>query len=176
MNGLGKIKDYPLSDGDIRKILGDNIRIITYPDLAKMRNIREAFDDKGRCIMLYLTESETSGHWVCMLNRKNQIEYFDPYGEPPEYALKTLSPEERIQYGEDQPYLTQLLKASGKLVYYNKFDFQKESNNINTCGRHSVVRCMYAPYSLEKYKKIIDSSGMSPDNFVSALTAEKLGK
>jgi hypothetical protein len=111
-----------------------------------------------------------------MLNRKSQIEYFDPYGEPPESALRAVPAEDKVQYGEDQPYLTHLLKASGKKVYYNKYDFQKESNNINTCGRHSVVRCLYAPYSLQKYKAVIDSSGMTPDNFVSALTAEKLGK
>ena len=27
--GLGEVKDYPLSDSDIRKILGDDISIIT---------------------------------------------------------------------------------------------------------------------------------------------------
>lgn len=176
MEGLGKIKDYPLSDSDIRKILGKDISIITYPDLAKMNNIYEAFDKKGRCIMLYLTESESSGHWVCMLNHKDRIEFFDPYGEPPESALKSVPINELQEYGEDRPYLTNLLRTAGKPVYYNKYDFQQESNNINTCGRHSVVRCLYAPYLLEKYKKVMDKTGMSPDNFVSALTAQKLGK
>ena len=176
MNGLGKIKDTPLSDSDIRKILGRDIKIITYPQLASMGSINECFDKKGRCIMLYLTQSETSGHWVCMLSKKDGIEFFDPYGEPPEYALKTVPEEEREAFGEGQPYLTQLLKASGRKVIYNTHPFQKDRSDINTCGRHSVVRCLYAPDTLTKYKAVMDSSGMTPDDFVSALTAPKIGK
>jgi hypothetical protein len=174
--GLGKIKAYPLSDGDIRRILGRDIKILTYPELAQMSDIGQAFDRKGRCILLYLTESESAGHWVCMLNKSDHIEFFDPYGEPPEKALATVPEEEREQYGEDKPYLTMLLKQSGKPVYYNTYPFQKDKADVATCGRHSVVRCLYAPDSLEKYKKVMDSSGMSPDDFVSALTADKLGK
>lgn len=174
--GLGKIKDYPLSDADIRRILGKDIKIITYPDLANMRSIDEAFDGKGRCIMLYLTQSETSGHWVCMLRKADGIEFFDPYGEPPEKALHSITPEEREAYGEAEPYLTNLLKASGMKVIYNTYPFQKDKSNVNTCGRHSVVRCLYAPYTLKKYKAVMDSSGMTPDDFVSALTAPKIGR
>lgn len=174
--GLGRIKSYPLSDADIRKILGRDIKIITYPDLGKMGSINEAFDAKGRCIMLYLTENDTTGHWVCMLNKGDKIEFFDPYGEAPEQALESVPVENRQALGEDEPLLTRLFRASGKAIYYNTYPFQKEKKDVNTCGRHSVVRCLYAPYSLEKYKKVMDSSGMTPDNFVSALTAEKLGK
>ena len=174
--GLGRIKDVPLSDSDIRRVLGKDIKIITYPELASMNSIDECFDNKGRCIMLYLTESETSGHWVCMLRKKDGIEFFDPYGEPPESALRGVSEEDKEAYGEAEPYLTNLLKASGLKVIYNKHRFQKEKANVNTCGRHSVVRCLYAPDTLEKYKAVMDSSGMSPDDFVSALTAPKVGK
>jgi hypothetical protein len=111
-----------------------------------------------------------------MLNKRNRIEFFDPYGEPPEKALETVPEENKEALGEDEPLLTRLMRASGKEVYYNTYGFQKDKKDVNTCGRHAVVRCLYAPYSLEKYKNIIDNSGMTPDNFVSALTAEKLGK
>jgi len=174
--GLGRIKSYPLSDEDIRKILGNDIKIITYPDLGKMSSINQAFDKKGRCIMLYLTENDSTGHWVCMLNKKSGIEFFDPYGDPPEKPLESVSEEDKEALGEDEPLLTRLLRASGKKVYYNSYPFQKDKADVNTCGRHSVVRCLYAPYSLQKYKSVMDSTGMSPDDFVSALTGEKLGK
>lgn len=174
--GLGRIKSYALSDTDIRRILGRDIKIITYPQLGQMSSIDQAFDKKGRCIMLYLTEDDSTGHWVCMLNKGDSIEFFDPYGEAPEKALEMVPEENREALGEGEPLLTRLLRASGKAVYYNTFPFQKDKADVNTCGRHSVVRCLYAPYSLEKYKKVMDSSGMTPDNFVSALTAEKLGK
>jgi hypothetical protein len=176
MEGLGAIKADPLSDADIRKILGRDIKILTYPQIASLGDIRKAFDKKGRCIMLYLTESETSGHWICMLLKKGEIEFFDPYGEAPEAALKNIPEEELEEYGEDKPYLTHLLKNSGLKVIYNTYPFQKDKADVNTCGRHAVVRCLYAPYSLAKYKASIDKSKMSPDDFVSALTAQKLGK
>jgi hypothetical protein len=111
-----------------------------------------------------------------MLNKKDTIEFFDPYGEPPEYALKEIGTRARKALNGNRFVLTDLLKSSGKKVIYNTYPFQKDKKNVNTCGRHSVVRCLYAPYSLEKYKKVMDKSGMTPDNFVSALTAPKIGK
>lgn len=176
LEGLGSIKADPLSDADIRKILGRGIKILTYPQVIALGDIRKAFDKQGRCIMLYLTESETSGHWVCMLLKKGEIEFFDPYGEPPEAAFKNVPEEEMEEFGQEKGDLTQLMRQSGLKVIYNTYPFQKDKADVNTCGRHAVVRCLYAPYSLQKYKASIDKSKMSPDDFVSALTAQKLGK
>jgi hypothetical protein len=176
MDGLGRVKDYPLSDTDIRKMLGDDISIMTYPDLNRVRSIDECFDAKGRCILLFLTTSPTEGHWCCMLRKKKGIEFFDPYGEAPEMQKNGVPISLLDQLNERQPRLTQLLKASGQPVFYNTCAFQKESQKISTCGRHCVVRCLYAPYSLEKYKSIIDKSKLSPDDFVSGVTYERLRK
>ncbi len=174
--GIDEVKDYPLSDGDIRQILGQDIRILTYPDLGKLKSADQMFDSKGRCILLFLTSSPTEGHWCCLLNKKKGIEFFDPYGEPPGEILDEIPKDRLAALDQNQPYLARLLRASGKPVFYNTHDFQKDKKNVNTCGRHCVVRCLYAPYSLETYSKIIDKSGMSPDDFVSALTANALGK
>ena len=174
--GIDEVKDYPLSDGDIRQILGQDIRILTYPDLGKLKSADQMFDAKGRCILLFLTSSPTEGHWCCLLNKKKGIEFFDPYGEPPGEILDEL-PKARLEaLDQNQPYLARLLRASGKPVYYNTHEFQKDKKSVNTCGRHCVVRCLYAPYSLETYAKVIEKSGMTPDDFVSALTANALGK
>jgi hypothetical protein len=174
--GIDEVKDYPLSDGDIRQILGSDIKIMTYPDLGKLKSADQMFDAKGRCILLFLTSSPTEGHWCCLLNKKKGIEFFDPYGERPGEILDELPKERLDALDQNQPYLTKLLRASGKPVFYNTHEFQKDKANVNTCGRHCVVRCLYAPYSLEKYAAIIEKSGMSPDDFVSALTANALGK
>ena len=176
MDGLGTVKDYPLSDADIRKMLGNDIKIITYPELAKMRSADEMFDSKGRCILLFLTSSPTQGPWCCLLNKSTGIEFFDPYGEAPERQKDDADPALLAQLDERQPYLTALLRKSGRPVYYNTYPFQRDSSGINTCGRHSVVRCLYAPYSLQKYAAIIKKSGLSPDDFVSGVTYDKLRK
>ena len=174
--GIAEVKDYPLSDSDIRQILGNDIRILTYPDLGKLKDWKQMFDAKGRCILLFLTSSPTEGHWCCLLNKKKGIEFFDPYGEPPGEILDDIPTSRLKALDQNQPYLSRLLRASGRPVYYNTHEFQQDKVSVNTCGRHCVVRCLYAPYSLEKYAKVIKDSGMSPDDYVSALTANALGK
>lgn len=173
---LAEVKDYPLSDADIRKILGNNIKIITYPQLKYMKSINECFDNQGRCILLFLTNSPTEGHWCCMLRKKKGIEFFDPYGEAPEEQKDGVPKGQLEALDETKPYLTALMRSSGLPVFYNTHKFQRESASINTCGRHCVVRCLYAPYSIQKYASIIKKSGMSPDDFVSGLTYDKLNK
>lgn len=170
--------DYPLSDSDIRAILGNDIHIMTYPELEECDSINDIFDRRGRCVMLFPTMSPTDGHWCCLLKtRKDKgIEFFDPYGDAPEKQKDGLSKTKLEQLDMDKPLLTRLLRASGYKVFYNTFPFQTEHRNINTCGRHCVVRCLYAPYSLDQYKRIIDKSGLLPDEFVVGITADKLKK
>jgi hypothetical protein len=174
--GLAKVKQYPLSDGDIRKVLGDDISIVNYPMLEGMGSIDEAFDKKGRCVLLFPNSSPTSGHWCAMIRRPDSIEFFDPYGDKPETQKKGLSEEEKQEYNIDQPLLTQLFKQSGLPVYYNGKGFQEDKSSIATCGRHAISRLLYAPDSLETYDKKIKTSGMKPDDFVSGLTYNALHK
>jgi hypothetical protein len=105
-----------------------------------------------------------------MLKTKKGIEFFDPYGDRPEEQLDELPQSRLEQLDESQPYLTNLMRRSGLPIYYNTHAFQKESGDINTCGRHCVARLMFKDKTLEQYKKIIDKSGLCPDKFVSGLT------
>lgn len=176
MDEVNEVREYPLSDGDIRHLLGDDISILTYPELAKKRSLNECFDKKGRCIILFLTEDEHTGHWCCMLRKKKGIEFFDPYGDPPEDQFDKV-PKSRLEaMNEDEPYLTNLMRGAGVPIYYNTHAFQKTKRNLNTCGRHCVARLMYGNKSLSQYKSIIDKSTLCPDDFVSGLTYLKLEK
>jgi len=173
---MERVKEYSLSDADIRKILGDDIKIITYPMLGEMSSIDEAFDSKGRCVMLVPNVSPTMGHWVAMIDRGNSIEFFDPYGDAPEEQKDGLSQSKLQALDIDQPFLTKLLRASGKPVYYNTKAFQSSGRDVATCGRHAVSRLLYAPYSIDKYDACLRSSKLSPDNFVAGLTYNALKK
>jgi len=168
---------YPLSDTDIQQILGGT-SLFKYPELDKMESIDEAFDEHGRCIMLYLTQSHDSGHWVCMMKRgDNTLEYFDPYGGyKPDGERKWLSKEKAEELGEDDATLSKLIRASGYKVISNPYHFQKEGGDINTCGRHCCVRLLLGHLSLPQYKKMIDDSGLPADEFVTTLTAQVLKK
>jgi hypothetical protein len=174
---IKKVHQYPLGDDDIRKMLGNDIKIWNYPQLKKLSNAEELFDEKGRAILLFPSFSPTSGHWTCLINKPDHIEFFDSYGDAPDTEQRGGMSKGRLeQLDVAHPHLTKLLRASGKPVFYNNHAFQSESPNVANCGRHCVVRLLYAPYSLDKYGGIIKKSGMSADDFVSGLTYDKLRK
>ena len=174
--GIAKVRRYALSDTDIRRLLGSDIAIHNYPDLERMSSIDELFDAKGRAILLYPNSGPTSGHWVALLRRPGRIEFLDSYGDAPDTQNDELPTAYLKTLDADRPHLTRLLRASGLPVYYNRHKFQKESPDVATCGRHAATRLLYAPYSLAKYKSIIDKSGMSADDFVSGVVYSLLGK
>jgi hypothetical protein len=174
---LKSVKEYPLSDDDIRTVLGDNINIWNYPQLKELQSAEELFDDEGRAILLFPNVSPTAGHWTCLINKPNEIEFFDPYGDAPDTEQKGGMSVRRLeQLDIERPDLTRLLRASGKPVYYNTHQFQSNSPSVASCGRHCSVRLLYAPYTLKRYKSIIDKSGLSADNFVSGLIYDKIKK
>jgi hypothetical protein len=176
MSNKSELKEYSLSDGDIRTVLGQNISIMTYPELKHISNIDDCFDDKGRCIILYLTESENSGHWTALLKNGNHIEFFDPYGDSPEGVRSEIPPDKRQQLDETRPYLQNLLKGSAYKVTHNRNPFQQDKAGINTCGRHCVVRLKHHDLDISQYKSLIKKSGMSPDDYVCHVTYEILHK
>lgn len=176
---LANLEDDALSEDDLYKMLGPDIHIIKYPDLRNYQNIAQVLDKKGRCIILFVTnENRTtvSGHWICLLTHApNIIEYFDSYGNAPDFPFNWLNDEQEKRLGQTKKELTRLLqhaKNQGYEIIFNTRDFQKKSNDIATCGRHVVTRLLFGFMRLPKYAKMIDESGLDADNFVTFLTEE----
>jgi hypothetical protein len=167
---------YPLSDDDIRGLLGGNIQITPYSKLKEVQNINELFDNRGRAIIFYPQQSENSGHWTAMIKDGRQIEFFDPYGEPPDAQKDGISKNQLEKMRMEHPDLTRLLEDSGCHVVFNKVQLQKIANDVQTCGRHCVCRLLYYKLSIGKYRQMIQKSGMTPDEFVVAKTYNNLGK
>ena len=179
---LKEIKDYALTNDDIQAILEPDTKIITYPEFCKYSNIDEAFDALGRCVFLFLTESPTMGHWLCMFKRgNNTIEYFDSYGDPPEAQREWISEEQLEELGEDEKCLYSLMKQSGYKIYYNTVKYQKERNDIATCGRWVVARLMYRDLTNLQFYNLIkqemkEYNLKTPDDWVVFTTYQYLGK
>lgn len=175
-----ELKSYSLGDGDIHKMI-PTLKIIPYPELLNYDDIHDALDEKGRLMILYLTTSQTSGHWVCLLkqkrNGKEYIEYFDPYGKyKPDEESKWLSEDQLEEYGQDTKHLTKLLRDSGLKITYNRAPFQSKKENINTCGRWTTARLYFKHLNLPQFTKMVQGSGMNPDDFVCKLTYGMIGK
>ena len=172
------IKSYALSDADMKKVI-PTLKIISYPEMLKAKSIDDVLDEKGRLMLLYLTEDQNTGHWVCLLKRRNQpvLEYFDPYGGyGPDGESEWLSPEELEEFGQDTFHLSKLIRNSPYTLVVNKTAFQKDKTDNNTCGRHCLCRLYMKHLTLPQYTKLLKGSGVSPDDFVSGFTYNLIGR
>lgn len=137
---MEEIIEKPMGDDTIKEIL-PNCKIILYNQLKNYNNIDQILPHvKSYAIILY-QHTPNSGHWVGIMKpNEKQIEYFDSYGKCVDFCLSWNSKEENEKLGIDQPYLTNLLKNSGKEIIYNNLCFQGKNSDISTCGRHACFR------------------------------------
>jgi hypothetical protein len=177
-----EIQAYALSESDMRKVI-PTLKILSYTDLLDSDSIDDVLDDKGRLMLLYLTENESTGHWVCLLKLRdsNIIEYFDPYSNyKPDGEKKWLSAEKLREFGQDTDHLTKMLKNSPYTVKSNAVPFQQDKNNMNTCGRHCLVRLYLKHLSLPEYATLVEDAceegGITPDDFVSGFSYNMIQK
>ena len=149
-NKLDKLIKHPLSDTELKHILGKDLKIVMYPDLAKYNSIEQLLPNPIDYCIILIVESETkfniSGHWCALLKYDGIYEWFDPYGSAPDVDLMTwMDANTRARLRESKPYLTYLLK--GKTHIYNKVKYEKLKKGVNTCGSHSSYRI----YQFKKY-------------------------
>jgi hypothetical protein len=166
--------DRPLSDDDLRALLGTRVSVLRYPDLHSCRTILDALDDCGRAVVLFETVSETEGHWFTILVHPGpRIECFDSFGTPPDGWRRWLSAEQLRRLHETGCPLSRLLRhaeAHGVPVTYNTRAFQSKGPRVATCGRHAVMRLLLANWPLQQYARFIDAAGPNPDDTVTRIT------
>jgi hypothetical protein len=148
--------DIALSNIDIVNLLDCKCKIILYPDLYKYKNLDEILGVSGTCIILF--ESQPNyGHWVCIMRRNNDVEFFNSYGGYPDDTLKHIEKKFAINSHQDKPYLSLLMINCPYNLSYNEFKFQKEKGDIKTCGRHCVVRAKHKNLDIYDYKEKLDA-------------------
>jgi len=137
---IDKTVETPMTDLDIKHYIPKPT--IKYCELSKYKTIEDLLPNKKDCQIMLIESDLNSGHWVALLRYGNTIEYFDSYGGSPSSPLKWNSKEQNEKLNQSIPYLDKLLSKTKKKVIYNDIDYQKESNNINSCGAHCVFRCL----------------------------------
>lgn len=163
-------------DGDdlvqMAKTLGqDRVSFVMYDDLTKYDNLEMLFKDNIQAVyILMLIKSQENvrdvGHWVVLVRNidQNVYYYYDPYGlgltkdlaltHESGVLLKLLSP---VKY-EDSSYRHQAF-----------------SEDVNTCGRHCVVRSIFSHLSNKEYdqvfvRDVVPHYAANPDALVSLIT------
>lgn len=177
-----------LSDKEVLKIVGGRSKLVTYPELSQYSNIDELFGDTDKIILLYINKvigNSTEGHWClltrCKRGKKIFYEFSDPYGYPPDDALRHYSKVWRIESGQDKNYLTKLLYDASLLphveIHYNELASQKDNSSVNTCGRHIGFRGKFHKVPLVTYQKMfknLQNNGIDLDKAIVKLTDELL--
>ena len=136
--------DYSLSDTEVLNLAGDNTRMFTYQEIAKMSRLDQLINNQyPKAVILYMT-GPNYGHWcgIKLMNVNGQvgIYFFDPYGTFPDSELGQIQKMKGREFAEetDQIHkkLTELIKKSPiQNVYYSQYRLQKLSPRISTCGR-----------------------------------------
>jgi len=152
----------PMSDSELEKYTGIKAsEIIKYSELKDFKTIDELLPADKSFRIILLEETYNSGHWIAMMRYGSTIEFFNSYGTAPDTDWRFINKMIRVVLGENTNELTRLMKNADELGYeaiYNKRDFQKHSNDIQTCGRWVVLRIemMRMGYDLKQFGEFID--------------------
>ena len=163
-----------LSNIDINRALNKQCKIIVYPEIINYRTLNELLYPYDACVILYEFK-KNFGHWTTVFRYPNgKVEHFDSYGIEPDEELKFATIDFRTKNNEYFPYLTKLLYNSGDDIEYNNYPLQEHGKNINTCGRHVIVRLLNRHMNIDKYANHIyqlsDKYHVNPDELVTYLT------
>lgn len=168
---IKKMMKKSLSDVEIINFLDNKTKILTYPELTKYETLDELLYPYDNVIILYLT-GKNYGHWTCLFKlNNNNVEFFDPYAMKPDEELKLIPLHFRKINNQLFPHLSHLLYNSKYTIHYNDYPLQEYVNDVNTCGRHCIVRLLFKNMSIDNYIKIMISQKINPDKIVTYLTS-----
>lgn len=160
---------YALYDTDIKKIMGGRVNIIPYYELKHYSSIDHLTAPYGQVVILYMT-SHNSGHYTCIINHNDRIEFFDSYSNKPDHEFDDIQKDKIKKHNySGYPYLLKLLKKSNKTIEFNHHQLQKDGNGVATCGRWVVLRMLLKDVPLDTFINIFKKFS-DPDEIVTKLT------
>jgi hypothetical protein len=177
---LNAIEKDSIDDADIRKYLPD-AKIMKYSDLGKYASIDALLPNNPDYVFILYEDSVNKGHWTLVLRYGNTYEFFCSYGSKVDEPLTWTTEQTKERLHENYPYLTRLFDTvpTQRKIIYNPVDYQQQKSDINTCGRHAIVRALsllrqHMP--LKAYyrtmKNIKDKTGNSYDDIVSSIITD----
>lgn len=162
----------PLSSNDIYKEFNNKIKIITYEDIFKFKNIDSLLNPHQQVFLLYQSKKDY-GHWTCLYKISNIVYFFDSYGIIPDDQIKKSKYYEYLFHNKKlKKYLTSLMYHSNYKIEYNQYQLQEYGNKISTCGRWCIIRLKYKNISVDDFYNIFNNLKdiLKPDVLITLLT------
>jgi hypothetical protein len=149
----------PLTDADIERHTGLT-KIVKYSELDNYKTIEELLPADKSAVIILIEDQFNSGHWVAVMRYGKTIEYFNSYGAKWDTDWRFINRMMRMILQQNTNEMTRLMdtaKKDGWDTIWNKHRFQKISGQIQTCGRHVVLRIemMKMGYTLSEYYDFI---------------------
>ena len=137
-----EISETPMSDANIRRYF-PNAKVLKYSELADIEDITQLLPQPKSFFFLLYEQSFNSGHFTSVNryidNGRDTICFFCSYGSKIDAPLRWNSPEKNRELGQSEPYLTQLLRKSGKTIQYNRIQYQSKTSPKATCGAFATL-------------------------------------
>ena len=146
-------EEIPISNLDVKKICDGKVNIVLYSDLKELYkrdiSILSLFKEEyNNCIVLLYQLGRKIGHWVSLiLHNDMSISFYNSYAFNIDQELDFTT--------HGSKYLTLLLH--GHRVNVNPYRHQRLIENVNTCGLHASLRCVFHHFTNEQYHKFISS-------------------
>jgi hypothetical protein len=159
-----------LSDRDIREMLGEDVKVVLYPDIYKYTTLDELLAPFNKVVILYTTQDHY-GHWVSLHRWKNTVYFFDSYGLQIDDQLEFV-PDVYLQENY-QPirYLRLLLGNSKYNIDYNDRQLQLRGEGVTTCGRWCVARLSLPQLTADQFAQLFRATKkFMPDDLVVRFT------
>jgi len=151
-----------LAGNEVLELFPNQLNFLLYERLYNYDNLSDIFDGKEGVVILY-QYTKYNGHYVILLRRSSEIEYFDSLGYQVDSELKFLP------YNKEPILSTLIRRYQGKVVI-NNYKFQRDSEGVSTCGRWCIVRFAFREFSLSQFTTFIKSSNMKYDTLVTIMS------
>jgi hypothetical protein len=167
---INKLKGKSLSDTDVIKLCGGDVKVILYSDLKKFKTLDQLLKPYGSVIILY-RQGDSYGHWTA-LNKlsETEIEFFDPYAYVPDMELDWNHETVNDKLGQSNTLLINLLVNSPYQVSYNHHRFQSMTAGVATCGRWVCLRVIFKDLSLKEFIMLFKCPKSKADDLATYLT------
>jgi len=160
--------DISLTGSDIKYLLNNKVKIITYDQIRNYNSIKSLLYPFNRVVILYVWKKNNDkrhGHWIGLhINNHNNIEVFDSFGNFVDDFLNKIDVEFRNENGENYRYLTNLLLKYKGTVEYNEKKLQNYFSN--TCGKWVVYRFLRNDLTLKEFQKLFSNNTLKNDNII----------
>jgi hypothetical protein len=138
-----------VASNEFQKMLGFEVnnKIMKYSDLEGVKDLNDIMTEPKDYRIILIETQRNTGHWTTILKYNDKyFEWFDSYSLKPDAEFEFISPEMQEILDERQHILTILLNKvllkGGKWIY-NNVKFQKQAENVNSCGRWTITRLYF---------------------------------